>query len=171
MCEKKLHWRCNLSVWVIYSSGHDRIVSCTFSNLWRSFKRHQAQGEMSGKKTFSLLGSNLVVSKSCVLRLSAGWPWQLNSRQGRTANLRSFFYFYSLSHCFRMFSLNNTAHRLTLIKITEMVFEESFSLSREENISQRRPEYTEDDISRRFFGSFTFPIIAYLFGLKSEKAR
>merc|ERR1712048_1285432 len=52
-----------------------------------------------------------------------------------------------------------------------MEFEERFTHSGEDKISQRRPEYSEDDITRRFIGSFTFPRISYLFGLQNTKLR
>ena len=49
-----------------------------------------------------------------------------------------------------------------------MEIEDTLTLSGEERISQRKPE---DDIIRRYIGSFTFPNISYLFGLQNAKVR
>ena len=73
---------------------------------------------------------------------------------------------YLLSHCFRLCSVKT---RPRLARVIKMEFEESLTLSGQEKISQRRPEYSEDDIIRRFIG--TFPHIRYLFGLPSAKVR
>ena len=75
---------------------------------------------------------------------------------------------YFLSHCFRL-SLVKITHRLA--PVIEMEAEETFTLLREEKISQRRHQYTEDDIFRRFFVSLTFPNISYMFGLENVKVR
>merc|ERR1739844_332068 len=49
--------------------------------------------------------------------------------------------------------------------VIKMEAEETFTLSGEEKISQRRPEYTEDDINRPFIVSLTLN----LFGLQNVK--
>ena len=62
------------------------------------------------------------------------------------------------------FSLNNTSAR----HLATMEIEDTLTLSGEERISQRK---SEDDIIRRYIGSFTFPNISYLFGLQNAKVR
>ena len=65
------------------------------------------------------------------------------------------------------FSLNNTRAR-HLAPLIKMEIEDTLTLSGEERISQRK---SEDDIIRRYIGSFTFPNISYLFGLQNAKVR
>ena len=65
-------------------------------------------------------------------------------------------------------SVQSKQHKSTTPRPLEMEIEDTLTLSGEERISQRKPE---DDIIRRYIGSFTFPNISYLFGLQNAKVR